>query len=346
MKSLRHLLAAAGLLGLIGLSTPAARAGTGLSQLPPAGDDGPVTVLYPSDSPPRPERTGWTQTALARDGVPGAGNGRLVVLSHGSGGNPWVHLDLAQRLVAAGFVVALPQHQGDHSGDPSRPGPDSWTRRPGEVSRAIDAVLADGRWPGLDPQRVGLWGLSAGGHTALSLAGGRWSPARFEAHCQAHLDEDFAACAGLYAELDGGPLDGLKRGVARLVLRGRFAGDDRLRDDRDPRLQAIVAVVPMAADFEPESLQRPRVPLALVNAAHDRWLKPGLHGLRVLRDCLGCEDLGLLDTGGHGAGLSPMPPLDGLALRLIGDPSGFDRARIVPELQAREVAFFVRHLLP
>ena len=28
-----------------------------------------------------------------------AGNGRLVVITHGSGGNPWVHTDLARELL-------------------------------------------------------------------------------------------------------------------------------------------------------------------------------------------------------------------------------------------------------
>jgi predicted dienelactone hydrolase len=35
--------------------------------------------------------------------------------------------------------------------------------------------------------------MSAGGHTALSFAGGRWSPAQLRRHCEAHLAEDFQA---------------------------------------------------------------------------------------------------------------------------------------------------------
>ena len=36
---------------------------------------------------------------LAWQGTPVPGNGRLVVVSHGSGGNPWVHTDLARELL-------------------------------------------------------------------------------------------------------------------------------------------------------------------------------------------------------------------------------------------------------
>lgn len=335
-----------GALAVVALSIGAgpATAGVGLTRLAATGEDGPVTVFYPSDAAERPVRAGWQQVPLATEGAPGRSNGRLVVLSHGSGGGPWVHLDLARRLVGAGFVVALPQHQGDHSGDPSTPGPQSWTRRPGEVRRAIDSVLADGRWPGLDPQRVGLWGLSAGGHTALELAGGRWSPARFAAHCQAHIADDFAACVGLYAELNGGLLDGFKRWLAPKVLAARFGSDDAWRAQQDPRIAAVVAVVPLSADFEPDSLKQPSVPLGLVNARQDRWLAPTLHGLQVLQGCATCEDLGTLDNGGHGALLSPPPPVGGLTGRLLNDPPGFDRAVEVPPVLERTVAFFERHL--
>jgi len=53
-----------------------------------------------------------------------------------------------------------------------------------------------------------MYGMSAGGHTALTLAGGRWSPARFTKHCEAHIAEDFAACVGLATQLRGNFLEG------------------------------------------------------------------------------------------------------------------------------------------
>ena len=45
---------------------------------------------------------------VAAEGMPLRGNGRLVVISHGSGGAPWVHANLARSLVDAGFVVVMP----------------------------------------------------------------------------------------------------------------------------------------------------------------------------------------------------------------------------------------------
>lgn len=68
------------------------------------------------------------------------GNAHLIVISHGSGGWPWVHADLARELVRRGFTVALPQHHADNCRYRSDPGPASWRLRPGEVSAAIDLV--------------------------------------------------------------------------------------------------------------------------------------------------------------------------------------------------------------
>lgn len=321
-----------------------AQAAMGLTQIPATPIDGPVTVYYPSGAPSQPVQRGPFTLDVAVEGMPLRGNGRLVVISHGSGGAPWVHADLARRLVDAGFVVAMPQHHADNYRDDSDPGPDSWTIRPGEVSRAIDAVGRDARFaPLLSLDKVGMYGMSAGGHTALSLAGGRWSPARFRDHCVADLADDFQSCVGLITRQTGGSFDVVKRVFARAVIRMRF-GDERLRSDRDPRIVAIVAAVPAAADFDMASLVTPRVPLGLVTARQDLWLVPRFHSDRVRQVCTTCELIADLPTGGHGALLSPSPPrLDGLAGHLLNDPPGFDRSAM-SAVDQKIVAFFERHL--
>lgn len=327
----------------------AARAAVGLVELPAAGSDGPVTVFYPAAAEERSAVRGPFTLSLAEGAAPVRGNGRLVVVSHGSGGNPWVHANLARALVAQGFVVAFPQHHADHAGDPSRPGPDSWKLRPGEVSRAIDAVGRDAQLaPLLALGKVGLYGMSAGGHTALTLAGGRWSPAQLRRHCEAHIAEDFPGCVGLTTALGGHFLDGLRMRVALVVIRQRL-DDETWYTHHDPRVQAVVAGVPFAADFDPASLARPAVPLALVTAAGDKWLAPRFHSGPILHACLPrCELLAELPNGGHGALLSPPPPperLGTIAADLLADPPGFDRAQL-PALDQRIATFFRAHLLP
>ncbi len=323
-----------------------ARASMGLSELPATAEDGPVTVYYPSSDTSQPVRRGRFLLDVAAEGRAVPGNGRLVVISHGSGGSPWVHADLARDLVEAGFIVAMPQHRADNYVDGSDPGPDSWTIRPAEVSRAIDAMGRDPRFaPMLRLDKVGVFGMSAGGHTALSLAGGRWSPARFMRHCDEHIAEDFQSCVGLITRLTGGPLDGLKKWVALRVIHHRF-DDDTPRTAADPRIAAAVAGVPAAADFDMNSLARPAVPLGLVTAEQDRWLIPRFHADRVLAVCQTCEHIADLPAGGHGALLSPHPPgLDGLVGDLLNDPPVFDRADVTG-VNRKIAAFFERHLLP
>lgn len=329
-------------------ATAPAYAGMGLAVLPGLQGDGPVTVFYPTSDADLPVQRGPFTVQLAPQAAPARGNGRLVVVSHGSGGNPWVHTDLARALVRAGFVVAMPEHQGDNARNAADAGPVSWRRRPQEVSRAIDAVAtAPQLAPLLQLDKVGVAGQSAGGHTALSLAGGAWSPARFLAHCEAHIADDFNACVGTYTLLTGGVLDGTKKTVALGVLRQRFDDAEPVRH-HEPRIAVAVAGVPAAADFDLESLRQPRIPLGLVTAGRDVWLTPRWHGEAVAAACAPCTRIAHLPEAGHSALLSPMPPMEVLGRterHLLADPPGFDRA-VLPALDERIVAFLTQHLVP
>jgi len=307
---------------------------------------GPITVFYPSSGAAQSVQRGPFPLQVAWNGEPEAGNGRLIVISHGSAASPWVYSDLARTLVDAGFVVALPEHFADNYKDASEIGPPSWQRRPLEISHAIDALSHDAQLsPLLQLDRVGMYGMSAGGHTALTLAGGRWSPAQLRRHCERHIAEDFQSCVGLTTHLTGGFFDQVKMWLALAVIRHKFT-EESWYAYVDPRITAIVAGVPYAADFDVASLAAPAVPLGLVTAAADQWLRPQFHSEVVVQACKPCERVAEIASGGHGALLSPLPPhLTGLLAALIDDPPGFDRARIVPEVHGQVTAFFVRHLL-
>ena len=306
-----------------------------------------TTIFYPTHATEQSANRGPFQLSWAQDAPLQGANGRLIAISHGSGGAPWPSVDLARALVARGFVVVLPQHRGDSLGDDGEPGPDSWKRRPTEVSAAID--LAE-RLPLLQGQlradAVGVFGGSAGGHTALSMAGGVWSPARFRDHCAANIEADFSSCVGFLTRLDGGWLDGLKLWLARRVIGWRF-GDGTPQSHHDARVKAVVAMVPFAADFDPASLATPRVPLGLITAGKDINQVPRFHIEAIKAACLPrCTDLMTLPEAGHGAMLSPLPPLEpgSIGHQLLSDPPGFDRASTVPRINARIADHFVQHL--
>ena len=343
MHPLRLLAALA--LGLA--SAAAATAATGLTTLAAPPESGPITVFYPTAAHAVRLQRGPFVVEAAPDAPPQRGNGRLVVMSHGSGGAPWPQADLAIALVEAGFTVAMPEHAGDNFHDMRAVGPRSWRQRPHEVSQTIDAIGADARFgPLLDIRRVGHYGMSAGGLTALTLAGAQWSPARLAAHCDAHLAEDFPTCVGLATELTGGAFDGLKLAVARRAIDWKFGDESAPESWNEPRIAAVVAAVPMAAPIDMASLAQPRVPLGLVRAGKDAWLAPAWHIDAVRAVCQTCTLLADMQSGGHGSILSPqVPDLPPKAARLLNDPPGFDRAA-VNDAYAAITRFFVQNLAP
>lgn len=343
---LRALLLAV-LTSLLASATHAQSANLGFSQLI-QDDGGSTTVFYPTSADESLAKQGPFEFSWAKDASPAKGNGRLIVISHGSGGSPWVHTDLARALVIRGFVVAVPQHHGDNYLDPSSPGPESWIKRPFEVSKAIDLIANDSRLSAhLSLDRVGVFGGSAGGHTALSLAGGEWSPARFRDHCDRNIEVDFSSCVGFTTLLDGSWLDGIKVWVARRIISWRFSNDVAQRSV-DPRVKAAVAMVPFAADFVPQSLAEPRVALGLVIAAKDVNQIPAFHVEAIRNVCEPrCQIIMHLQEAGHGAMLSPMPPLQqgSVASYLLSDPPSFDRTATLPLLYSHIATFFNKTLL-
>lgn len=310
-------------------------------------DGGHTAVFYLTEATEVPVQRGPFTLSWASDALPVKGNGRLIVISHGSGGSPWVHTDLARALVQRGFVVAVPQHSGDNYLDHSAPGPASWIKRPAEVSRAIDAVADHAPLASLlSLDGVGVFGGSAGGHTALSLAGGKWSFSRFRDYCEQNIERDFSSCVGFTTLLRGNWLDGLKLWVARRIIAWRFS-DEKVQVYADSRVKAAVAMVPFAADFSPESLAEPRVALGLVIAAKDVNQIPAFHVDAIRAACQPrCEVILRMPEAGHGAMLSPMPPLvpGSIDSYLLSDPPLFNRKTDIPVLEGLIADFFVRHL--
>jgi predicted dienelactone hydrolase len=212
-----------------------------------------------------------------------------------------------------------------------------------EVSRAIDRLAQEPAFASsLDFARVGMFGMSAGGHTALTLAGGRWSPSRLREHCRLNIADDFHACAGPSVALTGGLLDGVKKMVVGAINDRKF-DDSTWYEHVDGRIIAVAAGVPFAADFDPDSLRQPKVALALISARKDRWLVPQFHSDAIAAACRSCEQLLAVESGGHGALLGPLPPGGALSV-LVQDPPGFDRETQVPRINRAITGFFQRTL--
>lgn len=338
----------------------AAQAQVGLATLNVG--DLPVTLVYPTAQVAQPVAFGPFVLTVARDAAPLPGVRRLVVMSHGTGGSPLSDHALAATLARAGFVVAQPLHAGDNYLDASRAGPASWDSRPQEVTRVIDALARHPQWqPLLALDRVGVHGMSAGGVTALALAGAQWRLLDLVRHCQAQGDADAGFCFnGLVDPAARAARQAsytLSRGVPEAFLpamvaavhggRSPSAGGDEVRTD--PRVAAVTVAVPVAAMFTTESLARLRVPVGVVSADQDTLLRPAFHAARLLRDCPACTLLAELRGAAHMDLVSPWPASvarSTAAVQTIGalPAPGFD-ARQRDAAFAGIAAFYQRELV-
>jgi predicted dienelactone hydrolase len=308
------------------LTCAPALAQVGMSQIQ-AGDL-PITLVYPTEQPVQPVRQGpfvlqvapdagpAPTPALAPPGAPGTGRWPVVVLSHGTGGSPLSDHQLAATLAGAGFVVAQPLHQGDNHQDTTLAGPDSWQRRPAEITRTLDALAEHPVWGSrLALDRVGVHGMSAGGATALVMAGASWRLLDLVRHCLAHLDEDPGFCfnglpdpaqqAARRASYERA------RGVPEAFLPASMTKAHGARPGLaglpDQRVAAVTVAVPVAALFGDAGLQAIRLPVGVVSAGRDTMLLPRFHSERLLRHCGSCVPIAHLGGAGHMDLLGPWP---------------------------------------
>ncbi|KAA0597936.1 putative dienelactone hydrolase [Azospirillum lipoferum] len=214
-----------------------------------------VAVWYPAEAAGETTLVGdyrvFSGAAVRIDAPPQPGRHRLVVLSHGYGGN-WTNQQwLAADLAAEGYLVAAPNHPGSTSRDMAPPGGTMLWKRPGDISRVIDWLNGDSRWSALVvPGRAAVVGHSLGGWTAVALAGARFDPSRHEAACAAH--PLMAACR---PGIGGSDEDGTAR---RPWVTTPMA---------DERIEAFVTLdLGLAQGFDPASLSGIDKPFLVIGA--------------------------------------------------------------------------------
>jgi predicted dienelactone hydrolase len=153
-----------------------------------------VDLWYPADAEAAAEAPAavysfipgaeFTSEVAAAD-VPVADGGPypLVIYSHGSSGQRFVASDNAELLASHGFVVAAPDHVGNTAFDAflnsAVPQAQNAANRPADTAFVITELLAESATDGtplagaIDPERIGLYGHSFGGYTALAAVSGR-----------------------------------------------------------------------------------------------------------------------------------------------------------------------------
>lgn len=189
-----------------------------------------MVVWYPSttDQPPAliADNPVFVGAPAVKDAATAPGAHPLVVISHGFGGNWGNQAWLASALAHQGYIVAAVNHPGTTSKDRSPEAAAQLWQRPLDLSRAIDAVLAEPRRFGtVDHQRIAVIGHSLGGWTALEIAGARFDPARFEQDCKVH--PELSSCS-VYQQINT---------ASTPALKARLSGD--LRDKRVTKVVSL-----------------------------------------------------------------------------------------------------------
>jgi predicted dienelactone hydrolase len=317
--------------GVAGAPRLAAARNVGFQEVRVAnGADKPLVVgiWYPTDAPATPGALGAFTQTVARDAVPAGKGLALIVMSHGTGGWYGEHYDTALELARAGFVVAAVSHTGDTYDDQSRGV--LVTERPLHIRRLIDYMLSE--WPShetMDGARIGVFGFSAGGFTALVAAGGVPDFGRLPAHWRAHpdyFDSQLAKRAGL-------PMD-----TAINVPAAAWAHDPRIK-------AAVVAAPALGFTFGAGGLKTVTLPMQLWRADEDHIL-PNPDYAEAVRVALPSPpEYHVVKEADHFDFLAPCDDqLRQFAPQICVSRPGFDRAAFHDVFNHEVVRFFTATL--
>jgi predicted dienelactone hydrolase len=221
-------------------------------------------------------------------------------------------------------VVAAVTHTGDNYRDKSQVG--RLDNRPRHIMRVIDYMLASWQHHDvLNPARVGMFGFSAGGFTALVAIGGTPDMRKVAPYCAAHPDD--WACRML------------KDHKVDLSADKSVAETNWVHD---PRIAAAVIAAPAVGyAFSAEGLADVKIPIQLWRGDSDEIL-PHPNYAQAIYDRLPAKpEYHVVANAGHFAFLAPCSPaLAAMVPEICRDPAGFDRTAFHREFNAAVVAFF------
>ena len=309
---------------LVALTTPAKPVGFQQVAVPdPGASPLQVGIWYPSDALASPHQLALFTQNVAVDGQVARARLPLILISHGTGGSLSGHYDTALALAEAGFVVAALSHAGDTYSDQSRLG--QVGDRPRQVERVLDYML--GVWAAhdhIDRDRIGIFGHSAGGFTALVLLGAVPDFDRQGAYCTEH-PEDW----------------GCRMAKERHIVKSPASAWIH-----DPRIKAAVLAAPaIGQSFSREGLVKVRVPIQLWRAEDDLILPHPYHA-QAIRDALPePPEYCVVPNAGHFDFLAPCnEALAQIAPEICRENPGFDRTVFHRDLNATIAEFFRKHL--
>jgi len=278
-------------------------------------------IWYPCAAPAVEIKVGRTPISGVLNCPVPEGRHPLIVMSHGSSGSFLGHHDTAAALANAGFVVAAVNHVGDNWEDRSRQGYLSiFSTRPREMRRLIDYMTT--AWPQkakVDAGKIGIYGFSRGGYTALVLAGGV---------------PDFRAGLAICQTTPSLPM-------CRDIAAGKIPQQSYVHDDR---IKAAVIADPLNA-FPGDALKAVKIPVQLwASELGGDGVSPA--SVEAVRQGLPvAPDFQVARGAGHFDFLARCPAEQAETLSVYClEAAGFDRQQFHQDLNAKVVEFFKDHL--
>lgn len=293
----------------------------------PEGKPLPVGIWYPSKGGASSQSLAgiFTQTVnlngqISGDRLP------LILISHGTSGSMASHYDTALALAQAGFVVAAITHAGDNYADQSYTGNRrNLIDRPRQIKIVTDYLVS--AWDGharLDPSRIGIFGFSLGGFTALVEIGGVPRLGRMALLCS--MRPDAPECTFI-KQRHGDQLEPVEANP-------RWVHDPRIR-------AAVVAAPAVSFLFGAGGLSSVHVPIQLWRAEEDRQAPDPWNSAVVRQELPSPAAEHVVPGGGHFAFLAPCSDvLARSAPQICQDAPGFDRTAFHSEFNLSVVAFF------
>ena len=290
----------------------------------PSGKPLVIGIWYPSLAIAKPVSMGPTTMTVAMNAPVNGKALPMIVMSHGTGGSYLGHFDTAIALADAGFVVVAMNHTGDNYADQSRSV--NIMDRPRQVSRVVDHMLST--WDervAINPQRIGMFGFSSGGFTALAIIGGVPDFTQIGPMCRQHPG-DFAC--QLLAKSE-------RPAVAPATV---AVADARIK-------AAVVAAPALGFTLSPDGLKNVKVPVQLWRAENDVIVPHPRYAEAVRLALPEAPDYHVVPNAGHYDFLAPCSEaLASIAPAICTSSAAFDREAFHIGFDSEVVKFFEQTL--
>lgn len=270
----------------------------------------PVAVVYPTHSPSKIVKFGPFSMELSVGAAIAEGKFPVAVISHGSGGSNLGYRSIALTLVKQGFIVGMPLHpKNNYKNNTAEGTASNWLNRPKHIKSTIDALLINPKLSSsIDSNRISVVGHSAGGYTALAVAGGIAETGHIIDLCESNnqLNEPFC---GL-----------VKKNKVKPI---------KIENQRDARVKALVLMAPVGILFKSkDSLVQVDIPVLLLRPEMDSELTEPYQSEIIARNIKSKERLTYrtVANAGHYSFITPFPDVIKSELAVVAqDPEGFDR---------------------